>query len=318
MQAYRFAFEDSNAWKTYLDENGFVVIKQVADTNHIAKATDLMWQFLEALETGIDRHNPNTWINNNWPMAFATGIISQHGIGQSDFMWYCRLIPGIRRIFETIWDQKELLVSYDGAGIFRSPEYNKTKANGSWYHIDQNPTHQPGRCAIQGALNLLPSSQKDGGFLVLPGSHRIFSAFTALKIGESRPKKRYFTIQDHMDVYDGIRPIKVNAEPGDFILWDSRTAHCNCQPSDKSKTRQIVRMVAYICMTPKSMADTKTIDSRRGAIVECVTTNHWPHYYCPNSGPRFPHKNIPTSKKVPPCLSLTSLPEAKSLIASNE
>lgn len=315
---YRFDLDDSENWKTYLEENGFVVIKQVADDGHIQTATGLMWNFLESLETGIDRKKPETWKNENWPHSLSTGIISQYGIGQSDFMWYCRLIPNVRRVFEKVWDEKELLVSFDGAGIFRSPKFNKTKSDGSWYHIDQNPTHQPGRCAIQGALSLLPSGQKDGGFIVLPASHKVYPALTALKVGSSMPSKRFFSVTEHMDVYDGIRPMKIDAGAGDLILWDSRTVHCNCQPRDIKKENQIVRMVAYICMTPKSLASKDTIKVRSKAILDNITTNHWPHYYCPSRTPRFPHKRIPSSKKVAPLLSLTLTTEAKCLIGTDD
>lgn len=314
---YRFALVDTENWKAYLEKYGFVVIKDVADDNHIRTATGLMWNFLESLETGIDRNKPTTWKNENWPHSLSTGIISQHGIGQSDFMWYCRLIPNVRQIFEKLWDENEMLVSFDGAGIFRSPKFNKTKANGSWYHIDQNPVHQPGKCAIQGALNLLPSGPKDGGFVVLPGSHLTYSALTALKIGNSTPSRRFFSVTEHMDVYDGIRPIKVDVSAGDFILWDSRTVHCNTQPRDMTKENQIVRMVAYICMTPKKMATPDIINTRIKAVTDNVTTNHWPHFYCPSKNPRFPHKKIPSAKKVAPKMSLSSSTEAKRLIGDD-
>lgn len=36
--------------------------------------------------------------------------------------------------------------------------------------------------------------------------------------------------------------IKVCAEPGDFIVWDSRTLHCNTTPSNKNP-----RCCVYIC-----------------------------------------------------------------------
>lgn len=317
-QPYTFSLEDTDAWKAYLDENGFVVIKQVADTNHILKATSLMWNFLESLGTGIKKDDPETWKNANWPHALGTGIISQYGIGQSDFMWYCRLIGNVRKIFELIWNDKDLLVSFDGAGLFRSSDY-PINAGGPWFHIDQNPTYQPGRCAVQGMLNLIPSRKQDGGFMVVPGSHRHYNTLTELKIGQGEPNRRFFSVTDRMAIYQGVQPVKVEAGSGDFILWDSRTAHCNCPPRDPSKKKQIIRMVAYICMTPKSMAESiKALSKeRKRAVEQAVTTNHWPHYFCANRPPKWGHKSIPKTFKTS-VSSLVSLREAKELIGTED
>jgi predicted 2-oxoglutarate/Fe(II)-dependent dioxygenase YbiX len=39
--------------------------------------------------------------------------------------------------------------------------------------------------------------------------------------------------------------IKVNSKAGDFILFDSRTFHCNTVPMTKT-----LRVCTYICMLP--------------------------------------------------------------------
>ena len=73
-----------------------------------------------------------------------------YGIGQSEFLWYARLLPKVREAFSLIWADDDLLVSYDGCGVFRPPEVNEEwRTQGAWYHIDQNLYNRPGLHAIQ-------------------------------------------------------------------------------------------------------------------------------------------------------------------------
>ncbi|CAF0808379.1 unnamed protein product [Rotaria sp. Silwood1] len=66
----------------------------------------------------IQRHDSTTW-SNNWPGNTQFGIINECGIGQSDFKWNVRSNRNIKRIYSHIWNTNELLVSFDGCGIFR-------------------------------------------------------------------------------------------------------------------------------------------------------------------------------------------------------
>jgi len=80
----------------------------------------------------------------------------------------------------------------------------------------------------------------------------------------------------------GLTPIKVCAEPGDFVLWDSRTIHCNAPatiPRDLPKDGTALaprRLVSYVCMTPKARAKHNVIAARIEAFELGLTTSHWP------------------------------------------
>lgn len=82
--------------------------------------------------------------------TFSThGVISGNGIGQSDFLWNVRSNPRIKQVFTQIWNDPQLLVSFDGCGIFRDWRYDPTwKTQGGWNHVDQNPKVKPDRCCI--------------------------------------------------------------------------------------------------------------------------------------------------------------------------
>ncbi len=70
---------------------------------------------------------------------------------------------------------------------------------------------------------------------------------------------------------------------GDLILWDSRTIHCNT-PSMLPKEEinlsksEIMRLVAYVCMTPKSFATPETLSTRAKLFQYNQGTTHWPHF----------------------------------------
>jgi len=59
----------------HLDSQGFVVIAGALSPDETAQALDLTWDYLEALGTGIDRHDPATWDDDRWPVAVHGGII---------------------------------------------------------------------------------------------------------------------------------------------------------------------------------------------------------------------------------------------------
>jgi hypothetical protein len=49
---------------------------------------------------GIDVKQPSTMGNDAWKHLgyYATGILAQHSIGQSSFMWFCRTLPTVKKV----------------------------------------------------------------------------------------------------------------------------------------------------------------------------------------------------------------------------
>lgn len=72
------------------------------------------------------------------PGSTEIGLLNDFGIGQSEFMWYLRGNPNVKKVFSQIWKSDELCVSFDGAGCYRDWHINPTwKTQGAWYHCDQ-------------------------------------------------------------------------------------------------------------------------------------------------------------------------------------
>ena len=83
----------------------------------------------------------------------------------------------------------------------------------------------------------------------------------------------------------------MRADPGDLILWDSRTIHCNSPaihpPSDAPtgvdvpKASELLRLVGYVCCTPRAWCTPVVMKHRAKAALELTTSTHWPHAFVP-------------------------------------
>jgi ectoine hydroxylase-related dioxygenase (phytanoyl-CoA dioxygenase family) len=71
----------------------------------------------------------------------------------------------------------------------------------------------------------------------------------------------------------GCELVKINMEPGDFVLWDSRTMHYACLPEGDQ-----IRHVQYICMTPRRFATPETLELKKECFENFTGTTHWPHW----------------------------------------
>lgn len=66
---------------------------------------------------------------------------------------------------------------------------------------------------------------------------------------------------------------KVYAEPGDLIIWDSRTPHYNKSPENGNKQD---RMCMYTCYMPVSSASQEDL-KKKDTWDRKVGTSHWPN-----------------------------------------
>ena len=131
---------------------------------------------------------------------------------------------------------------------------------------------------MQGIINLSHAGEEDGSLVVVPGSHacveEFFDTMTKPEDWEYRDN-RYFSEED-MDWFRkrGLSPKKVLAEPGDLIVWDSRTIHWGGEPTEKS---DVVRTVIYAAYAPASMASPEAIAAKQQVFNINGATTHWPH-----------------------------------------
>jgi ectoine hydroxylase-related dioxygenase (phytanoyl-CoA dioxygenase family) len=270
----------------YLDEHGYVVIANVASAEECQHAIDLFWKYATQPQLGAKRHHVDTW--SQIPASIGTGVVFDYGIGQSEFLWYLRGLPKVREAFASIWGTSKLLTSFDGCGVFRPWHYNESwKSKASWWHVDQNMQKKPNRCCIQGLISLKDADAHTGSLQVRPASHKEFHNLNIPAYAD------FVRIPESHPILSRIPAKLVDCRAGDLILWDSRLIHCNTpatqppRPPARKDQWELLRLVAYICMTPAEMAEdlTQLRQLRHDAFLNFVTTNHWPHEFNPSSEP---------------------------------
>eukprot|EP00300_Choanocystis_sp_HF-7_P002815 c12136_g1_i1.p1 GENE.c12136_g1_i1~~c12136_g1_i1.p1 ORF type:complete len:202 (+),score=24.63 c12136_g1_i1:571-1176(+) len=176
---------------------------------------------------------------------------------------------------------------------------------GGWYHVDQNAKAHPGLQTIQGLVTLTPVSASTGGFVCLPGSHKSHSDLCE-RAKCTETSKDFVPVPQGDPILSEYSAILPCVQAGDTILWDSRLVHCNAPgialPSEsapeesgfgslsrrfsklwrskKNEERpELLRVVGYICMVPRSTASEEVLEQRRTAFEKQITTTHWPNQF---------------------------------------
>ena len=268
--------------KEYLEREGYVVLKETLTKQQAGKTLNLLWDYLEELDTGIDRKDPKTWDDDRWPTAAHGGILPSYGIGHSKSQWYLRSIPNVKKAFAKIWGTEDLLTSFDGVSLWRPWNINpqwKTESGQTWFHIDQHPISRPGKQCVQGLVNLLPTSEEIGGNVMVPGSHKFFKnipqeyeeRLAKLPLGVD-----HFRFPNDDPKLSSQKPIMCHMEVGDMLLWDSRTIHCSNSGSLlPKKANELIRAASLICMMPKEKSNPSVIKQRREAVEKVISTTNW-------------------------------------------
>lgn len=266
----------------YLQEHGYVVIAGALSQAQCDEALKLTWDYLEELGTGIDRTDWTTWGDERWPTSVHGGILPGHGIGHSAAQWFIRSAPNVKTAFAAIWEDDDLLVSFDGMALWRPWTLNEawlTNRGGSWLHIDQHPITRPGLQCVQGLVSLLPTSPATGGNVLIPGSHKAFASIPEVypeRLGRVPVTVDHFRFPADDPLLKGTPPIMCHLEAGDLLLWDSRTIHCSSgsleRPSDEAA---LLRAISLICMMPRRLTPPEVLEKRRVAVQQVTSTTNW-------------------------------------------
>jgi hypothetical protein len=295
-------------YKRQLDEDGYAIIKGAVDPDKAEQYAQRFWDYLENLSKDhkIDRNDTSTWKGGNW-MANLHGILKQYNVGHAQFIWDVRDEDGIVSFFEQLWETNDLLVSFDGACMIR-PTRNGSVSK--WAHTDQAPflnvkeNNGPARevrdfGCVQGLLNLKPCGPNDGGLVVYKGSHKGHQQFFIDKGTMTEEEKKRAGIKkegpaywkdypsnwyklDHDNEIDAAHlakyeRIKVCCDPGDFLVWSSRTLHyAEAIDTTLNDDPAAHRMCVYVCMLPKKYATTAELKKKKEALNTLRTTSHWP------------------------------------------
>lgn len=243
---------DSPQWLKDLDEKGWAIVKGVITPEEAAQYRDKANDWLEGFKMGYKRDDPSTWHKQNLPRHVKGGLYYAYSFAHSQWVWDIKSTPAIVNVFEKIWGTDKLTVSFDGGNLSVPLPKDEIEDEGApWPHVDQSPL-KPELASIQGLLNLCPNGPEDGGLKVLSGSVKYFTE-TFKEFDHQAPPGGWDS-HDHVRHPDdrvdwlkvkGCEWIKPSLDPGDFIVWDSRTVHYGEAPQ-----KQNHRMAVYVCYKP--------------------------------------------------------------------
>lgn len=280
--------------KADLKKNGVAVLPNIINASEIENMKKGMWNMLAQLtkkfKTPITENNPSSWQSFYDFMPLHSMLLQHYGMGHAQFIWDLRQNKKIIDVFSHLWDSKaeDLLTSFDGLSIHFPPEITKRGYNLGrfWLHTDQSYQRNSLEC-IQSFVTAFDIEEGDATLNVLEKSHLYHKQF-AKKFGVTSSSD-WFKIndQEHYNFYtsNGCNRYAIKCGAGSLVLWDSRTIHSGIE-SFKNRLHPKIRLVVYICMTPRKYATDKNLEKKKQAFNNLRTTSHWPHK--PKLFPKFP------------------------------
>ncbi|KAH7047342.1 hypothetical protein B0J12DRAFT_711380 [Macrophomina phaseolina] len=263
-------------WRDDLIRNGYAVIKNAIPAERAASLRARAHVWLTSFGTPLDLSDRSTWTSANLPVQSKINTFNAYCVPHERFMWDARTEPGVLAAFETLWGTRDLLVSFDALNV-TLPNRADRPAKGAWPHVDQSPFRR-GLCCVQGVINLSPSGPEDGGLVVFPGSHALLHDFFDTQTDRAAWQRRdlYMFTEPELEWFAarGAVPHKVCAEPGDLLVWDSRTVHWGAEPSARSRE---VRTVVYASYAPAAWASEQQLAEKAKIFKRWAGTTHWPH-----------------------------------------
>lgn len=290
---------------------GVVVLPGVLNDADCQSMREGCWNMISHLTSRMlvpfDHSNPNTW-SAYYELLPLHGMMLQHwGVGHAQWVWDLRTNPAVLAKFSELWGvpERELLVSFDGVSY--APPHETThrgsyKGN-NWYHSDQCFRHNGLEC-VQGWVTANEVRQGDATLTYLKDSHLYHKDFAeAFPSSKDKPADWYKLSSEELKWYEetkGCPRTDVTCPAGSLVLWDSRTIHAG-KEATPNRAQPNERIIAYICMTPRSHAFPKTIPKRIKAYEELRMTSHWPHK-CKLFGktPQLYGKPVPNYEPLPP------------------
>ncbi|EGP90512.1 unnamed protein product [Zymoseptoria tritici ST99CH_1A5] len=267
-----------------LEQDGFVVVPNVLPKPSCDEFVEQAWEWLESASHGFRRDDRSTWTAEHLPYGHDRGLYNRYCVNHEAFVWRIRSHPGILKVFSQVWGTDDLIASFDGINISLpvNPEVGRTDiaATKPWPHIDQNPRTIDKLELYQGIANIAPNGPLDGGLVVLSGSHKLhtehFDSTGGFRAHQDSglAENGYNFLPEDVAWYhrQGCKQVKICANAGDLILWDSRTIHWNCTP-----TQSQTRFAAYVCYCPRSRMSDEDLKTKSEIFDLRKGTTHWPN-----------------------------------------
>jgi len=249
-----------------LATQGYTVIEGVVDPLLCASVHERLRAFLVEALVPLEGNN------------IKVGGYNPHGIhqhleaGHAQAVWDVRMQPGVASVFEHMYGDNDLQVSFDGF-CYMPAGYRDNGRN--WFHTDQSH-NRPGLRCIQSYVNITSSHDAQSGSLeVVPRSHLMHSNFRANDAARANNDDWFKYDPSHIAWMACPPPVRVFGGVGSLVLWDSRTAH-HARPPSAELVHARDRCVVYVCMQPRLLADDKRMASRVKWFDSYRMTTHWP------------------------------------------
>ncbi|TKX19248.1 hypothetical protein C1H76_8626 [Elsinoe australis] len=260
-------------WYHDLKRDGFAIVKGAIPRDRAHGYAADMYSWLEGF--GFDRNDPTKIHKDFLPVINEKGMVLNYAVSHEDWAWKIRSEPGVVDAFAKVYQTEDLIVSFDAINF----QFNRTDlpANKPWPHQDQDPA-KPGFRCLQGLVNILPNGPNDGGLIVCRGGHELSTEYHEVFKNEERIPAwtpEWYGFKDTGMEWlkgKGCEWIKLCAEPGDLLLWDSRTPHYNVSP-----TGNTARFAVYTCFMPVRDATQEDLRRKKVAFEDRVGTTHWPN-----------------------------------------
>jgi hypothetical protein len=273
-----------NNFKRNLSRDGVAVIPSVLNEDEIKNMQDGMWSMLNHVtknfKTPIKETDSKTWRSFYLLYPLHSMLLQHFGLGHAQFVWNVRQNPKIVDIFAKLWDcnRNELLTSFDGLSIHFPPEKTKKGAykHNDWLHTDQSYIRNEFEC-IQSFVSGYEIREGDATLTILEGSHNYHAEFA--QHFNKTDKSDWYRLNDEeyqWYINKGCARKCIKCPAGSVVMWDSRTIHCG-QESQKDREKENIRLVVYVCMTPRKLANEANIIKKQNAFNDMRTTSHWPH-----------------------------------------
>ena len=236
-----------------LDQHGYVVIKNVVSPNTCADIHTAFWDYMGHMNPMINRHDAATWTTDNWPVN-TRGLLQHYNVGLQRHAILSRM--ACKPVFEKLYGTDQLWTSFDGTSFTKRPKVFRYQSVQDWnnkawerenVHVDQTTE---GLKSVQGGLAVVDQEEDGHVFLCVPGSHRYHAEIMALN-GGFKPGD-WLVMNEACKALlkeKGLQMTRVPMKAGDFVLWDSRTAHASAGYC-KTVAATTTRLQVFVCMRP--------------------------------------------------------------------
>jgi hypothetical protein len=287
-------FTNINKVKDTLDKYGVAIIPFILNNDECEQMINDMWDYLEHITKNwndpdfnffnekvepIDRNNKDTW-KYIYNLCGYSLIFQFWNIGHSQMCWNVRQNKKIVDIFAKIYNISpyDLIASFDGASIQFPPEitnFGWFEDSKQWYHVDHSYNNSDFK-NIQSWITAYDVSKDDATLVILESSHKYHKQCG--EIFNIKDKKDFKLLNnDEINYYlRNCEKVFIECPKGSLVLWDSRTVHYACEPSNKRK-KENIRCISYLCYAPKYLLNSENKLLRLKAYKNLYTTNHDPY-----------------------------------------